>query len=278
MGQRLGIIAGNGRFPFLVLDAARAQGFDVVVAAIEEETFPEIESCGATAIHWMSLGELSRLIETFKREGVQRAVMAGQVRHKQIFSSIRPDWRLAKLLLSLRSRNTDALLGAVAKVLADEGIVLENSTALLEPLLAKPGVLTRRAPSDEENKNIEYGRRVARHVALYDIGQTVVVAESACVALEAMEGTDETIERAGRIMNSLAGAPSTLSRALTVVKIAKPNQDMRFDVPVIGIKTIDMMRSAGATCLAIDAGKCLLLDGDAVVSRADRAEISVISS
>jgi DUF1009 family protein len=278
MGERLGIIAGNGRFPFLVLEAARAQGFDVVVAAIQEETFPEIESCGVTAIHWMSLGELSRLIETFKREGVRRAVMAGQVRHKQIFSSIRPDWRLAKLLLSLRSRNTDALLGAVAKVLADEGIVLENSTTLLEPLLAKPGVLTKRAPSDEESKDIEYGRAVARHIALYDIGQTVVVAESACVALEAMEGTDATIERAGRIMNSLAGDASTLSRALTVVKIAKPNQDMRFDVPVIGIKTIEMMRSAGATCLAIDAGKCLLLDGDAVIIRADDAKISIISS
>ena len=278
MGERLGIIAGNGRFPFLVLDAARAQGFDVVVAAIQEETFPEIESCGVTAIHWMSLGELSRLIETFKREGVRRAVMAGQVRHKQIFSSIRPDWRLAKLLLSLRSRNTDALLGAVAKVLADEGIVLENSTTLLEPLLAKPGVLTKRAPSDEESKDIEYGRAVARHIALYDIGQTVVVAESACVALEAMEGTDATIERAGRIMNSLAGDASTLSRALTVVKIAKPNQDMRFDVPVIGIKTIEMMRSSGATCLAIDAGKCLLLDGDAVIIRADDAKISIISS
>jgi DUF1009 family protein len=204
--------------------------------------------------------------------------MAGQVRHKQIFSSIRPDWRLAKLLLSLRSRNTDALLGAVAKVLADEGIVLENSTTLLEPLLAKPGVLTKRAPSNEENKDIEYGRAVARHIALYDIGQTVVVAESACVALEAMEGTDATIERAGRIMNSLAGDASTLSRALTVVKIAKPNQDMRFDVPVIGIKTIEMMRSAGATCLAIDAGKCLLLDGDGVIIRADDAKISIISS
>jgi len=278
MGERLGIIAGNGRFPFLVLDAARAQGFDVVVAAIQEETFPEIESCGATAIHWMSLGELSRLIATFKREGVRRAVMAGQVRHKQIFSSIRPDWRLAKLLLSLRSRNTDALLGAVAKVLADEGIVLENSTTLLEPLLAKPGVLTKRAPSDEESKDIEYGRAVARHIALYDIGQTVVVAHSACVALEAMEGTDATIERAGRIMNSLAGDASTLSRALSVVKIAKPNQDMRFDVPVIGIKTIEMMRSAGATCLAIDAGKCLLLDGDAVITRADDARISIVSS
>jgi len=278
MAERLGLIAGNGRFPFLVLDAARAQGYDVVVAAIKEETFPEIESRGAAAIHWMSLGELSRLIDTFKREGVHRAIMAGQVKHKQIFSSIRPDWRLAKLLLSLGSRNTDSLLGAVAKVLADEGIILENSTSLLEPLLAKAGVLTKRAPSAQESKNIEYGRAVARHLAQYDIGQTVVVAESACVAVEAMEGTDETIERAGRIMKSLDGDASTLSRALTVIKIAKPNQDMRFDVPVIGIKTIEVMQAAGATCLAIDAGKCLLLDGQAVIAGADAAGIAVISS
>src|SRR6202167_3652552 len=168
--EKLGLIAGNGRFPFLVLDAARAQGFEVVVAAIKEETFPEIESHGATAVHWLSLGELSKLIETFKREGVTKAVMAGQVKHKQIFSSIRPDWRLAKLLLTLRTRNTDALLGAVAKVLGDEGITLENSTALLEPLLAKPGVLTRRSPNEQEQKNVEYGRSVARQLAQFDIG------------------------------------------------------------------------------------------------------------
>jgi UDP-2,3-diacylglucosamine hydrolase len=274
--EKLGLIAGNGRFPFLVLDAARAQGLDVIVAAIKEETFPEIESHGA-AVHWLSLGELSKLIETFKNEGISRAVMAGQVKHKQIFSSIRPDWRLAKLLLNLRTRNTDALLGAIAKVLADEGITLENSTALLEPLLAKPGVLTRRSPTDQENKNIEYGRAVARHLAQYDIGQTVVVAENACVAVEAMEGTDATIERAGRIMASLDATASTLSRALTVIKIAKPNQDMRFDVPVIGVKTIEVMRLAGAGCLAVDAGKCLLLDGDAIITAADTAEIAIVA-
>ena len=279
MGEKpkLGLIAGNGRFPFLVLDAARAQGFDVVVTAIKEETFSEIESHGAASVHWLSLGELSRLIDTFKSEGVSRAVMAGQVKHKQIFSSIRPDWRLAKLLLNLRTRNTDALLGAIAKVLGDEGIILENSTALLEPLLAKPGVLTRRSPSDQEAKNIEYGRSVAGHLAQYDIGQTVIVAEDACVAVEAMEGTDATIERAGRIMASLDGDASTLSRALTVIKIAKPNQDMRFDVPVIGVKTIEVMRSAGASCLAIDAGKCLLLDGDAIITAADAAEIAIVA-
>jgi DUF1009 family protein len=275
--EKLGLIAGNGKFPFLVLDAARAQGFEVVVAAIKEEAFPEISNHGAASIHWLSLGELSKLIETFQREGVRRAIMAGQVKHKQIFSSIRPDWRLAKLLLSLTTRNTDSLLGAVAKVLADEGITLEKSTWLLEPLLAKPGILTQRAPSEPEHKNIDYGRAVARNLAQHDIGQTVVIADSACVAVEAMEGTDATIERAGHLMRSLHGDASTLSRALTVVKIAKPNQDMRFDVPVIGVKTIEIMQAAGATCLAVDAGKCLLLDGQNVVDAANTAAIAIIA-
>jgi DUF1009 family protein len=273
--ERIGLIAGNGRFPFLVLDAARAQGFDVVVAAIKEEAEPEIDSRDAASVHWLSLGELSKLIDTFKRENVTRAIMAGQVRHKQIFSSIRPDWKLAKLLLSLGTRNTDSLLGAVAKVLAEEGITLENSTSLLEPLLAKPGVLTKRGPAEQELKNIAYGRNVARHLGQYDIGQTVVIAESACVAVEAMEGTDAAIERAGQIMGSLESEASTLSRALTVVKIAKPKQDMRFDVPVIGLKTIAVMRAAGASCLALDAGKCLLLDGDSIIQAADDAGIAI---
>jgi UDP-2,3-diacylglucosamine hydrolase len=291
---RLGLIAGNGTFPFLVLDAARAQGFEVVVAAIKEEAFPEIESKGAAAVHWLSLGELSKLIDTFKAAGVTRAVMAGQVKHKQIFSAIKPDWRLAKLLLSLGTRNTDSLLGAVAKVLADEGIMLENSTALLEPLLAKAGVLTRRAPTEQERKNIQYGRAVGRRLAEYDIGQTVVIAEAACVAVEAMEGTDAAIDRAGEIMKSLAVEESAasptlpkeregwgslssplLSRALTVVKIAKPKQDMRFDVPVVGVKTIETMVRAGASCLAVDAGRCLLLDGEAMTRAADEAGIAV---
>ncbi len=275
--ERIGLIAGNGRFPFLVLDAARAQGLDVVVAAIKEEAFPDIESHGAASIHWLSLGELSKLIETFKREGVHRAIMAGQVKHKQIFSSIRPDWLLAKLLLSLSTRNTDALLGAISKVLADEGILLENSTAFLEPLLAKIGTLAKRPPTENEKANIEYGRTVARHLANYDIGQTVIVAQAACVAVEAMEGTDATIERAGRIMASLERDSSMLSRDLTVIKIAKPNQDMRFDVPVVGVKTIEVMHKAGATCLALDAGKCLLLDGEAVVSAADGFDIAVVA-
>jgi DUF1009 family protein len=275
--ERIGLIAGNGKFPLLVLDAARAAGHEVVVAAIKEEAFPEIEDHGAASVHWLSLGELSKLIETFQREGVRRAIMAGQVRHKQIFSAIRPDWRLAKLLVSLTTRNTDSLLGAVAKVLAEEGITLENSTWLLEPLLVKPGVLTRRAPTEQERRNLDYGRAVAGKLARHDIGQTVVIADAACVAVEAMEGTDATIERAGQIMASLHGDASTLSRALTVVKIAKPNQDMRFDVPVIGVKTIEVMQGAGATCLALDAGKCLLLDGAKIPDAANAAGIAVVA-
>ncbi len=274
---RIGLIAGNGKFPLLVLDAACAQGFAVVVVAIKEEALPEIESHGAASVHWLSLGELSKLIETFQREGVQRAIMAGQVKHKQIFSAIRPDWRLAKLLLSLTTRNTDSLLGAVAKVLAEEGITLESSTGLLEPLLVKSGLLTRRAPTEEERKNIEYGRTVAGHLAQHDVGQTVVIADAACVAVEAMEGTDATIQRAGEIMGSLPGNASTLSRALTVVKIAKPSQDMRFDVPVIGVKTIEVMKGAGASCLALDAGKCLLVDGENTIDAANAAGIAVVA-
>src|SRR6202011_3219832 len=205
--DKLGLIAGNGRFPFLLLDAARAHSLTVVVAAIKEETDPEIDA-RATAdpnihVHWLSLGELSRLIDTFKAEGVTRATMAGQVKHKQIFSSIRPDWRLAKLLLNLRTPNTDMLLGAVAKVLSDEGIELISFTAYLEPLLAKAGVLTSRAPTAEEQQDLAYGREVAVALAGYDIGQTVVVAGQACVAVEAMEGTDAAIERAGAILRSL---------------------------------------------------------------------------
>jgi len=278
----LGLIAGNGRFPFLLLDAARAQGFSVVVAAIREETNPEINHRAACdehiTVNWLSLGELSRLIEYFQKQGVTMAVMAGQVKHKQIFSSIRPDWRLAKLLLNLCTRSTDMLLGAVAKVLGDEGIELISSTAFLEPLLAAAGVLTERAPSEDEQKNIDYGLSVARAVAGFDIGQTVVVAAQACVAVEAMEGTDAAIERAGLLMASLDDEASTLDRGLTVVKIAKPNQDMRFDVPVIGMGTMDSMIAAGATCLSLEADRTLLFDREALLARANQAGIAIVAS
>ena len=284
---RLGLIAGNGRFPFLLLDAARAHGVEVVVAAIKEETDLEMDARAAAdpgiRVHWLSLGELSRLIETFHHQGVTRAVMAGQVKHKQIFSSIRPDWRLAKLLLNLRTRNTDMLLGAVAKVLSDEGIELISSTAYLEPLLAKAGVLTSRAPTAEEQHDLAYGRQVAAALAGYDIGQTVVVAGQACVAVEAMEGTDATIERAGALLRSLEAEgeastqESTLDRRLSVVKVAKPKQDMRFDVPVIGPRTMEVMRRAGATCLSIEAGRTLIFDLDTVQQLAAAEGIAIIA-
>jgi len=294
--MKLGLIAGNGRFPFLLLDAARAQGLAVAVAAIREETDAEIDQRAAAdhhiSVHWMSLGELSRLIEVFHKEGVTKAVMAGQVKHKQIFSSIRPDWRLAKLLLNLRTRNTDMLLGAVAKVLGDEGIELISSTAFLEPLLAEEGVLTEvvpggRGPDEEERRNIEYGLGVARAVSGFDIGQTVVVAAQACVAVEAMEGTDAAIERAGALMRTLqegargqegGGEASTLARRLTVVKVAKPKQDMRFDVPVIGIRTVETMIRAGATCLSVEAERTLLFDREALLQRAAEAGIAIVGS
>ncbi len=281
--MKLGLIAGNGRFPFLLLDAARAQGLAVTAAAIREEADAEIDRRAAAdpsiSVHWLSLGELSRLIEIFHKEGVTKAVMAGQVKHKQIFSSIRPDWRLAKLLLNLRTRNTDMLLSAVAKVLGDEGIELISSTAFLEPLLAEEGVLTARAPDEEEIKNIDYGLGVARAVAAFDIGQTVVVAAQACVAVEAMEGTDAAIERAGALMRTLdQGDASTLARRLTIVKVAKPNQDMRFDVPVIGIRTVETMIRAGATCLSVEAGRTLLFDREALLERAAAAGIAMVGS
>jgi DUF1009 family protein len=279
--DRLGLIAGNGRFPFLLLDAARAHGLTVVVAAIKEETSLEMNDRAAAdpaiRVHWMSLGELSKLIETFHAEGVGKAVMAGQVRHKQIFSSIRPDWRLAKLLLSLRTRSTDMLLGAVAKVLGDEGIELISSTAYLEPLLAVASVMSRRAPTEDERRDVVYGVKVAKAIAGYDLGQTVVIAAQACVAVEAMEGTDATIARAGELFRTLDPGDSTLSRALTVVKVAKPNQDMRFDVPVVGVATILAMQAAGATCLCVEAGRTLLFDRAAMVEAADAAGIAFIA-
>jgi DUF1009 family protein len=277
----LGLIAGNGRFPFLLLEAARAHGLRVIVAAIKEETDPEMNELAAgdpenVHVHWMSLGELSKLIETFQREGVTQAVMAGQVKHKQIFSSIRPDWRLAKLLMNLRTRNTDMLLGAVAKVLADEGITLVSSTSYLEPMLAPAGVLTARAPDENELADIAYGLQVARGIAGFDLGQTVVIAACACVAVEAMEGTDATIARAGQLFIEMDEEASTLQRRLTVVKVAKPNHDMRFDVPVVGVPTIEAMRAAGATCLCVEAGRTLLFDRPAMIVAADAAGIAIV--
>jgi len=260
-----GLIAGNGRFPFLVLEGARSQGIEMAVIALKEEASPELEKA-AKRLHWVSLGELSKAIELMQREGVQRAVMAGQVKHSKIFSSLRPDWKLAKLLLSLPRKNTDSLIGAVAKVLEEEGIQLVDSTLFLKPLLPGVGVLSRRAPNEQEAADIEYGMGVARHIAAMDIGQTVVVADRACVAVEAMEGTDETIVRAARFAN---GKP------LVVVKVSKPRQDMRFDVPVVGLPTVECMKQAGATALAVDANRTLLFDRVKLMEMADAAGIAV---
>ena len=260
-----GLIAGNGRFPFLVLEGARSQGVEMAVIALKEEASPELEKI-AKRLHWVSLGELGKAIDLMHQEGITRAVMAGQVRHNKIFSSIRPDWKLAKLLFALPRNNTDSLIGAVAKVLEDEGIQLVNSTMFLKPLLPDAGVLTRRAPTAEEKADIQYGLQVARQIAAMDIGQTVVIAFRACVAVEAMEGTDETIERAGRFAQG---------KNLVVVKVSKPKQDMRFDVPVVGLPTVESMKRAGATALAIDATRTLLFDREKLVELADAAGIAI---
>jgi DUF1009 family protein len=260
-----GLIAGNGRFPFLVLEGARTQGIEMAVIALKEEASADLE--GSTKrLHWVSLGELSRAIDLMHQEGVTQAVMAGQVKHNKIFSSIQPDWKLAKLLFSLPRKNTDALIGAVARVLEDEGIRLVDSTLFLKPLVPEPGVLTRRAPDEREAADIAYGLRVARQISAMDIGQTVVISDRACIAVEAMEGTDETIARAAR----LAGG-----KPLVVVKVSKPGQDMRFDVPVIGLPTIEQMKSARATALALDAGRTLLFDRAKLIELADAAGIAM---
>lgn len=260
-----GLIAGNGRFPFLVLEGARSQGIEMAVIALKEEASPELEKI-AKRLHWVSLGELSKTIELLQQEGVTQAVMAGQVKHNKIFSTIRPDWKLAKLLFSLPRKNTDALIGAVAHVLEDEGIRLVDSTIFLKPLVPQPGVLTRRAPTEHEAEDIAYGIGVARQIAGMDIGQTVVISDRACVAVEAMEGTDETIARAARIAGS---------KPLVVVKVSKPGQDMRFDVPVIGLPTIEQMKTAGATALAVDAGRTLLFDREKLIELADATGIAI---
>jgi UDP-2,3-diacylglucosamine hydrolase len=268
--MRLGLIAGNGAFPFLVLDAARRLGHAVTIIAVEQEASPDLEAAAVreprAAFHWVALGQLGRAIELLRASGVTSAVMAGQVKHTSIFSGAMPDRLLLSVLLKLRSKNTDALISAVADVLRDHGIELLDSTAYLTPLLARPGVLTARQPTEEERDDLAFGYRMADQIAGLDIGQTIAVKSAAVVAVEAMEGTDAVIDRAGR----LAG-PGT-----RIVKVAKPNQDMRFDVPVVGVPTIEAMRLAGATALSVDAGRALLLDGDDAIRAADAAGICIV--
>ncbi|PYV93436.1 MAG: DUF1009 domain-containing protein [Acidobacteria bacterium] len=265
--SRYGLIAGNGQLPFLILEAARSLGVEMIVVAIREEASPDIETCVKTT-YWLSLGQLGRLIDTFKKEEITQAIMAGQVRHKQIFSDIVPDLKLLKLLTSLKTRNTDSLIGGVARVLEEEGITLLDSTTFLKPLLPEPGVLTTRVPNETESKDITYGRRIAREIARMDLGQTLVVREQACVAIEAMEGTDEVIRRAALL---------TGNKRTTVIKVSKPNQDMRFDVPVIGIPTLKLMAEVNASALSIDACKTLLIDRNELISFANQQDISIIA-
>ena len=266
---RIGLIAGNGKFPFLVLQGARDLGHEVTVVAIKEEAFADLEEAarkaGAT-LHWVSLGQLGKCIKLLKSAGVSQAVMAGQVRHVKIFSGIVPDFTLLSVFTRLKARNTDALISAVADVMRDEGIELMNSTVFLAPLLARPGVLSARAPDEQERADFEFGYRMADAIAALDIGQTIAVKHKAVVAVEAMEGTDEVIGRAGH----LAGP------GVRIVKVAKPGQDMRFDVPVIGLATIQAMRVAGASALSIDAGRTLVLDGEHVFKSADEASIAIV--
>jgi DUF1009 family protein len=267
--MRLGLIAGNGRFPFLVLDAARAAGHDVTVIALNEETFPELADVAArpptSPLHWMSIGQLGTCIRVLKDAGVAQAVMAGQVKHTKLFD-IRPDWTLSRVLMRLATRNTDSIIAAIADVLGDEGITLIDSTVFLGPLMAREGTLTRRAPGEEEQSDLAFGYAIADKIAGLDIGQTIAVKAAAVVAVEAMEGTDVLIARAGQ----LAG------HGVRIVKVAKPNQDMRFDVPVVGVSTIEAMVAAGATLLSVDAGKTLMIDGDAIVQAADEAGICIV--
>lgn len=264
--MRYGLIAGNGRFPLLALESARKLGHEVIVVAIQEEASPEIEPLGARC-YWISLGELSRLIEIFKTEAIDQVIMAGQVKHAKIFSSIRPDWRLVKLLASLPRKNTDALIGGVAKILEDEGIQLMDSTALLKPLVAGAGIMTRRKPSRDEEADIEYGRAIAHSLAVWDIGQSVAISGRACVAVEAMEGTDAMLRRAASLANG---------RPLTLVKVATRRRHLLFDVPVVGLSTITVMRETGTTALAVEAGRTLILDREETIRNAGDANICIV--
>jgi DUF1009 family protein len=267
---QLGLIAGNGRFPFLVLEAARAAGHEVVVVAIKEEAFADLAEIAArppqAAFHWVSLGQLGKCISLMKGAGVTRAVMAGQVKHTKLFADIIPDMTAIGMLMRLKARNTDALISGVAEVLRENGIELIDSTAFLAPLLAREGVLTKRTPSPEERADLELGYRIADAIAGLDIGQTIALKSAAVVAIEAMEGTDQLIARAGQ----LAGP------GVRIIKVAKPAQDMRFDVPVVGVATIAAMNAAGATLLSVDAGKTLMMDGEAVITAADDAGIAIV--
>jgi UDP-2,3-diacylglucosamine hydrolase len=265
--EKVGLIAGNGRFPFLVLQSARQQGIDIVVAAIKEETSPDIESCGFP-VHWLGLGELGKLIRTFRKADVRKAIMAGQVKHVQIFGSAFPDLTMIRMLAGLKHKNTDSLIGGVARVLEEEGITLMDSSALLKPHMVSEGHLTTRGLNANEQADIDYGRPIAHRIASMDIGQTIVIRDQAVVAVEAMEGTDAVIRRAGEL---------AAKKDLTVIKVSKPKQDMRFDIPVIGLTTLDTMIASGATALVVDAQRCLIFDREEILEAANKHNIAVVA-
>ena len=265
--EKYGLIAGNGQFPFVVLQSAKRQNIDVVVAAIKEETSSDIESCGYP-VHWLGLGELGKLIKIFRNSGVRKAIMAGQVKHVQIFGSSFPDVTMIRLLAGLKKKNTDSLIGGVARVLERAGILLVDSTALLKPHMISEGILTRRGLRDSEESDVKYGRPIAQQIASMDIGQTIVIRDRAVVAVEAMEGTDAVIRRAGDLVHR---------KNLTVIKVSKPKQDMRFDIPVVGLSTIKIMVDFGATALVIDAQRTLVLDKEEMVEAANRNDIAVVA-
>src|SRR5215831_18578467 len=266
--MRYGMIAGNGRFPLLALESAQRLGHDVTVIAIEEEASREVESL-APRCHWISLGQLGKLIDILKKEEITEVAMCGQVKHAKIFSTIRPDWRLLQLLTSLPSKNTDGLIGGVVRILEKEGIHLRDSTALLKPLLADSGPMTRRKPDKEESADIDYGRRVANALAGFDVGQSVAICERACVAVEAMEGTDAMLRRAASLVDG---------RRMALVKVARRREHLLFDVPVVGLATIPVMQETGTTVLSVEAGRTLMLDKDEMIAAADRAGIAVVGS
>ena len=265
--DKYGLVAGNGKFPFLVLESARRQNIDVVVAAIKEETFKEIETCGFP-VHWLGLGQLGKLVSLFKKTGVRKAIMAGQVKHIQIFGKSLPDLTMIRMLASLKQKNTNTIIGGVARVLEENGITLVDSSALLKPHMAAEGNLTRRGLNAREKADLDYGRPIAHKIALMDIGQTVIVRDRAIVAVEAMEGTDAAVLRAGELVHK---------KHLTVIKVSKPNQDMRFDIPVVGLRTVQNMIQAGATALIMDAHRTLTLDREKFVELADRSDVSIVA-
>lgn len=264
--RKIGIIAGGGELPALIMDRCLREGVEVSVAAVKGEADPEIET-GRTPLLWLGVGQLGKMVRFFKKNGVHHAFMAGQVRHVRIFGKDHPDLRMLSLLVRLARRNTDSLLGAIASEMEMDGISLMDTTLLLPDLTPEVGVLTKRQPDKREQRDIDFGREIAVEIARLDIGQTVVVRDRAVVAVEAMEGTDAAIQRAAELCDG---------KKIVVVKVCKPNQDMRFDVPIIGPHTIETCVRHNVSALSVDAGKSLILQKKRVLSLADESRLAMV--